>query len=129
MNYIDVNVFVYWLTNDRDFGETATTIIRGIELGEKASTSALALWQLHILLKKESKNYSERMLTEKISKLKNLSILPLILKDFRDALAYQKMGLDLEDSLHYDTANRVDAAFIYSNDTDFDNLSIERKFE
>lgn len=129
MNYIDVNVFVYWLTNDPDFGETATTIIRGIELGEKAATSALTLWQLHILLKKESKNYSERMLTEKIRKLKNLSILPLTLKDFRDALAYQKMGLDLEESLHYATANRVDAAFIYSNDTDFDNLSIERKFE
>ncbi len=129
MNYVDVNVFVYWLTNHPDFGETATTIIRGIELGEKAATSALTLWQLHILLKKESKNYSERMLIEEMSKLKNLSILPLTLKDFKNALAYQRKGLDLEDSLHYATANRVNAAFIYSNDTDFDNLSIRRKFE
>lgn len=130
MNYIDVNVFVYWLTGDPDFGETATRIIRGIELGEKAFTSALTLWQLHILLKKESQNYSEKILVEKIGKLKNLIIVPLTLEVFEEAVVYQKeVGLDLEDSIHFAVASRFGAAIIYSNDTDFGNLPIERKFQ
>lgn len=130
MNYIDVNVFVYWLTDDPEYGETAYTIIRRIELGEKAFTSALTLWQLHIILKKESENYSERILIEKIGNLKNLIIVPLTLEGFEDAVTYQnELGLDLEDSLHYAAAERVSAAIIYSNDTDFDNVHIERKFE
>jgi predicted nucleic acid-binding protein len=130
MNYIDVNVFIYWLTDDPEYGETAYTIIRRIELGEKAFTSALTLWQLHIILKKESKGYSERILIEKIGNLKNLIIVPLTLEGFEDAVTYQnELGLDLEDSLHYAAAERVSAAIIYSNDTDFDNVHIERKFE
>ena len=130
MNYIDVNVFVYWLTNDPDFGEIATNIIRGIELGKKAFTSALTLWQLHILLEKKSENYSEEILIEKMSKLKNLTIVPLTLRDFKDALVHQKeLGLDFEDSLHHQVADRLGAVLMYSNDSDFDNAYMERRFE
>lgn len=130
MNYIDVDVFFYWLTDDPDFGEIATNIIRRIELGEKAFTSALTVWQLHIILKKESKDYSEKVLIEKISNLKNLTIVTLTLKGLEDAVTYQnELGLDLEDSLHYAVAESVGAAFIYSNDSDFDNVCIKRKFE
>lgn len=130
MNYIDVNVFVYWLTDDPDYGETAYTIIHRIELGEKAVTSALTLWQLHIILKKESLNYSERILIEKIGRLKNLTVVPVTLEGFEDAVSYQnELGLDLEDSLHYAAAEKVGASIIYSNDTDFDNVHIERRFE
>ncbi len=130
MNYIDVNVFVYWLTDDPEYGETAYSIIRRIELGEKAFTSALTLWQLHIILKKESKNYSEKVLIEKIRALKNLSIVPLTLKGVEDAVIYQnELGLDLEDSLHYAVADRGGAIIMYSNDADFDNVLIERKFK
>ena len=35
MNYIDIHVIVYWLTDDLDFGETATNIFRGVELTRK----------------------------------------------------------------------------------------------
>ena len=130
MNYIDVNVFVYWLTDDPEYGETAYTIIRRTELGEKAFTSALTLWELHSILKRESKNYSERILIEKMSNLKNLTIVPLTSETFEDAVVYQnELGLDLEDSLHYAAAERVGAAFMYSNDTDFDNVHTERKFK
>jgi predicted nucleic acid-binding protein len=98
-------------------------------LGQKAFTSALTLWQLHILLKRESRNYSEEILIEKISGLKNLTIVPLTLRDFEDAVTFQKeLGLDLEHNLHYAVAHRLGAACIYSNDTDFDNVYIERKF-
>ncbi len=79
---------------------------------------------------KESKNYSEKVLIEKISNLKNLTIVPLTLKELEDAVTYQnELGLDLEDSLHYAVADSVGAAFIYSNDSDFDNVCIKRKFE
>lgn len=130
MNYIDVNVFVYWLTDDPEYGETAYTIIRGIELGEKAFTSALTVWQLHIILKKESENYSKKILLEKIRNLKNLTVVPLTLKDFENAATYQnELGLNFEDSLHYAVAEGGGAAIMYSNDTDFDNMYIKRKFE
>lgn len=130
MNYIDVNVFIYWLTNDPDFGEIASKIIREIELGEKAFTSALTMWQLHILLEKETENYSEEILIEKMSRLKNLTIVPLTVRDFKDALVHQKeWGLDFEDSLHYAVADRLGAVLMYSNDSDFDNAYMERRFE
>ena len=67
---------------------------------------------------------------EKIRALKNLSVMPLTLKGFEDAVVYQnELGLDLEDSLHYAVADKGGATIMYSNDADFDNMRIERKFE
>jgi hypothetical protein len=78
-----------------DFGETATNIIKGVELGEKAFISALTLWLLHIILKNKSIDYFEKILLEKISNLKNLTIVSLTIKSFQNALVYQEeLGLD-----------------------------------
>lgn len=54
---------------------------------------------------KKSKNYSEKILIEKIRELKNLSTVLLTFKEVNDALGRQKSGLDLEDSLHYVVAD------------------------
>lgn len=130
MNYIDVNVLVYWLTDHPDFGEAATKIVQGIQRGEKACTSSLTLWLLHVLLKRETENYSEKVLFQTIFKLKDLKIVPLTFEDYVHAVAYkEEFGIDLEDSLHYTAAKRRSADVIYSNDTDFDKTDIERRFE
>jgi predicted nucleic acid-binding protein len=130
MNYIDVNVFVYWLTDHPDFGEPATRIIKNMELGERACTSSLTVWMLHILLRKEVETYSEETLLGMLSNLKNLKIVPLTYRDFLNAQALKKdLGFDFEDSLHYAVAERMNAEVLYSNDRDFDRGYIARKFE
>ncbi len=53
MMYVDVNVFFYWLTDHEEFGSTATRIIKRIENGERAVTSILTLWLLHVLLEEQ----------------------------------------------------------------------------
>ena len=130
MNYIDVNVFVYWLTDHPAFGEPATRIIQKVERGEKMCTSSLTLWLLHVLLQREVQNYSEIVLLQSILKLEDLKIVPLVLQDYIDAVIYKKeFGLHLEDNLHYTVAHRLGAKVIYSNDTDFDKTDIERRFK
>lgn len=130
MNYIDVNVLVYWLTDHPDFGETATTIVQRIQRGERACTSSLTLWLLHVLLKRETENYSEKVLLQSIFKLKDLKIVPLTFEDYMYAVAYkEEFGLTLEDSLHYTIAKKMGTNVIYSNDTDFDKTDIERRFK
>lgn len=130
MNYIDVNVFVYWLTDHPAFGESATRIIQKIERGEKMCTSSLTLWLLHVLLQREVQDYSEIILLQSILKLEDLKIVPLVLQDCLDAITYKKeFGLDLEDGLHCAVAHRQGAKVIYINDTDFDKTDIERIFK
>jgi predicted nucleic acid-binding protein len=62
MNYIDVNIFIYWLGDDPSFGETATTIIERIETKEKGITSSLTPWLIHVVLEREAKEYSQKVL-------------------------------------------------------------------
>ncbi|MGC1121143.1 MAG: PIN domain-containing protein [Candidatus Methanofastidiosia archaeon] len=101
-----------------------------MELGERACTSALTVWMLHVLLEKELETYSEETLLEMLSKLKNLKIVPLTYQDFLNTQAQKKdLGTDFEDSLHYAVAERMNADIIYSNDKDFDRGYIKRRFE
>ena len=130
MKYVDVNVLFYWLVAHEEFGETATKIIERIERGEKAVTSALTIWLLHILLKGTTENYNPRELAKKLREIKFLKIAPLELKHFENALEISSMySLDLEDSIHLAVALEQNCDAIYSNDTDFDNTPIKRIFE
>ena len=130
MKYVDVNVLFYWLTNHEEFGETATTIIQRIENGEKAVTSALTLWLLHILLEKTTENYDPKVLLDRLRKIKFLRIVPLNQKHFEKAIDLSwKYGLDLEDAIHLAVAIKNKCQIIYSNDKDYDKSPLKRKFE
>lgn len=90
MMYVDVNVFFYWLTDHKEFGNVATRIIRRIETGEKAVTSTLTMWLLHILLKETTENYDPRLLVEKIRRIPFLKIVPLSWYTSKRLLTYLK---------------------------------------
>jgi len=129
MKYVDVNVFVYWLTSDPKFGDRATEIIKRIEKGEKALTSTLTVWLTHIVLKNATENYSEENLLKSFKELTGLKIVDLTFKDFEKALTYSKeYNLDLEDSIHFAVATRFGIREIYSNDEDFDKTPLKRIF-
>lgn len=130
MNYIDVNIFVYWLTDHPEFGGTAARILERVEVKERACTSSLTLWLLHVLLKREVENYSEKTLLQSISKLRNVRIVPLTFQDYDYAVKYgEEFDITLENSLHYTAAKRMGARVIYSNDADFDRTDLERRFD
>ncbi len=131
MKYIDVNVFVYWLNDHPKFGETATNIIERVESGEKAVTSALTPWILHVLFEKTGlKWYSPGLLMDKLSHIMNLDIVPIDADDYRNAsILSDKYRLDFEDAIHLAVAIDYGADAIYSNDDDFDRAPIKRVFE
>lgn len=130
MRYVDVNVLFYWLTDHEKFGDTATTIIRRIENGEKAVTSALTLWLLHILLERTTANYDPKVLVDRLRKIRFLRIAPLNQKHFEKAITLsQEYELDLEDAIHLAVALENRCQIIYSNDKDFDRSPLKRKFE
>lgn len=130
MNYVDVDVFMYWLTDHPDFGEAAARILQRIEAKEDACTSSLTFWLLHVIFEREVENYSEKILIDNFLKLENLKIVPLAVDDFTNAVeCMEEFGIGLEDSLHYAVAKRMGSQVIYSNDADFDKTDIERRFE
>jgi len=130
LKYVDVNVFVYWFTNPEEFGETATRIIERIERGERAITSALTIWLLHIILSEITENYNPGEMLRRINSLRGLRIIPLTKEIIQEAInATNKYNLDLEDAIHLVTAMRYGARGIYSNDADFDRTPLIRVFE
>lgn len=130
MNYVDVNVFIYWLGSDPNFGETATKIMERIERGEKAITSALTPWLIHIVLEREAREYEPEAMIEKLRLMRNLRIVPVKMEDYESAIRLGKRyDLDLEDALHLSVAIANNAKRIYSTDRDFDRGPLKRAFE
>lgn len=130
MKYVDVNVLIYWLTDHPEFGEIATDIIERIEGGERATTSALTPWIIHVVLKNEAENYDAETMLELLDDLEKLTITELGMEDYlRADELVTETGLDMEDALHLATAERHDCDTIYTNDADFDNVKIDAAFK
>ncbi|NOZ77090.1 MAG: type II toxin-antitoxin system VapC family toxin [Euryarchaeota archaeon] len=131
MRYVDVNVFVYWLGDHPEFGSPATKILERIDQGEKAVTSAITPWLIHVAFEKEAEmGYSFQALMERLTGVMNLKFAPLDMETYWKAGALSKRhGLDLEDAIHLATALQHGANVIYSNDKDFDKGPIDRVFE
>lgn len=130
MNYLDINVFVYWLTDHPDFGETATGIIERVEMGEKGVTSSLTPWLINVVLEREVQDYSPKLLMENLLSIRNLRITPLKITDYEKACSCaEQYGLDFEDAIHLSVALEEKAEKIYSNDEDFDDTPLKRVFE
>jgi len=129
VKYVDVNVFVYWLGDDRVFGDDATVIVERIEKGERAATSSLTPWLAHVALANgTARNYSEEKLLGKFRELPFLRIEPLTFGDYGSAVgAMRRYRLDLEDSLHFAVAERLGIREIYTNDRDFEKTPLKRE--
>lgn len=130
MKYVDVNVIVYWLTDHPKHGDVATRIMERIESYEKAVTSSLTPWLVSVILSRETENFDEKVLIERLAEIRNLKIAPLKMDTYHRAVELiPKYKLDLEDSIHLATALEYNAEAIYSNDSDFDRCPIRRVFE
>ncbi|WP_297508433.1 type II toxin-antitoxin system VapC family toxin [Thermococcus sp.] len=120
--YADVNVIYYILTANEEFGIRAKELVE--EYYGRMITSALTVWQLHVLLRRKGNNRPE--LTNILSEL-GIKIVPLTPEILSEA---EKCGrLDFDDAIHYATmkAHRIDV--ILSNDRDFDKIKeIKRVF-
>jgi len=127
MRYVDVNVLIYWLGNDPLFGDQATKIVEKIEKGERAVTSSLTLWLVHVLLSSLAVKYSEEEFVKKIRDLIFLRVEPLLFEDYEEALTHMKLyRLDFEDAIHLAAASRMGVKEIYTNDADFDKTPMKR---
>jgi len=120
VRYVDVNVFVYWLGDDAIFGDEATAIVKGIERGERAATSTITPWLIHVVLRGMGRNYDEEKMVERLEELDFLKMEPLVWEDYRTALKYMhQYRLDLEDALHLAVSQRLGIREMYTNDGDF----------
>ena len=132
--YVDVNVFVYWLGNHPEFGETARKWIKKIENSRPGEyiTSSLTIYEmLPIMAGVAGKTLKNKELVEhvvsSITQIRGLVVEPIKEEDFVTALSLMSsFHLDYEDALHLAVATRIDACEILSNDKDFDKTPIKR---
>ena len=134
--YVDVNVFVYWLTSDPIFGERALNWIKKIEKSKRRAyvTASITLYEVLVIIAGVShRTLKDRDFVEKvidaIVSIPALQIEPVTKKDFKDAISYmEKYSIDFEDALHLAVALRVNSTRIISNDEDFDKTPLKRVF-
>lgn len=135
--YLDVNIFVYWLTSHPNFGEIAHQWIKNIEENDAGQyvTSSLSLYEtLVVIAGLNKKTLKDKTFVSGIIKaitgIKGLVIEPLKSEDFtRAADLMNDFSLDYEDSLHLAAAIRTGAKEIISNDKDFSSTPIKRVFK
>ncbi len=126
MRYVDVNVFVYWLGDDAAFGDEATAIVKRIERGERAVTSAITPWLVHVVLRGLGRGYDEEKMVARLGELGFLRMEPLVWEDYQTALkGMHAHRLDFEDALHFGVAQRLGTHEIYSNDGDFSKTPVK----
>ena len=132
--YVDTNVFVYWLTSHPVHGKVAEKLIQNIEAGDAAITSALTLvqvdWAMRALLQAGMiSKYDPRKMVESVTGIQNLRIIELKEETCRRALGHaKKYELDLEDSIHLETALEHKCSEMLSADVDFDKGPLPRRF-
>lgn len=132
--YVDVNIFIYWLAKNPEFGEIAFKWINKIEASPYGEyvTSSLTIYEALVVISQltgknlKNKDFVDQVVTL-ITEVKGLLIEPIKDEDFINALALMpRFNLDYEDALHLAVANRVDACEIVSNDRHFDVTPIKR---
>ena len=132
--YVDINIFVYWLGNHPQFGNTACEWIKKIENSRHGEyvTSSLTLYEtLVIVAGLSGKSLKDSAFVEEvvyaITHIKGLVIEPLELEDLTKATNLMKeYHIDYEDSIHLAVATRTGVREIVSNDKDFDATPIKR---
>ncbi|MEJ2771386.1 MULTISPECIES: type II toxin-antitoxin system VapC family toxin [unclassified Stygiolobus] len=119
--YLDVNVFVYYLIDDPEFGNRAEY---WIEHTNEIYTSEITFFQLIVVLKYLTKE-DEKEIMRKISEVfeglnvKFVHLEPYELKEVYETI--KRNNLDFEDAIHYYCSRKINAEMI-SNDSDLKKL-------
>lgn len=130
MKYVDTDVFLYWALDHAEFGNTATQVLRHIELNEKACTSSLTLYLIDgVLGDLEPDDYDFAQLVHTLEKIRNLKIEPLTEKTLKSAAAVRdelEVPLDVATGIVVATDKKADA--VYSNNADWEKGPLPRLF-
>ena len=134
--YVDVNVFVYWLTSDPIFGKRAYDWIKKIEKSKKKTyvTASITLYEVLVIIAGVTHKTLKDLdfvqnIVNAITSIPALQIEPITKKDFKDAISHMRnYSIDFEDALHLAVALRANSARIISNDKDFDKTPLKRVF-
>ncbi len=133
--YLDVNIFIYWLTNHPEFGEIALSWVEKInDNPNEYMTSALTIYETSIIIAgllgktlKDTRFITQ--LNEIFSELNNLKIIPLTSQQLFEApILMEKYNLDYEDAIHLNAALENDVVRIISNDKDFNKSPVIIEF-
>ena len=134
MRFVDANIFVYHMAEDPRYGNIATSILRRIEKGEKASISTLVISQVCSYLKWRKR---PEVIPNFLSFLRSLPNLAKVDTTFMDFVQAQEFGTknNLDWKLWDDLVitmqmKRLKIDEIYSNDKDFDIIpGVKRIFK
>ncbi len=129
-----MNVFVYWLGGDKQFGKRAHMWVKRMEERDGFVTSSLTLYELLTIFagiaKKSLRDPAFTMtILRAIMGLRGLEVIDLDSEDYIKALTYMETyKLDFEDALHLAAAIKAEAQEIITNDSHFEGLPIKRSF-
>ncbi len=134
--YVDVNIFVYWLSKHPLFGDTAYGWIQKITNASPREyvTSSLAIYQaVYVLAGLAGTNLRNKLFVQQITtyltQIKNLTIESLKPEDLTNAAELMNANkLDYEDALHLAVAKRTGVMEIITNDRRFNAANIKRTF-
>lgn len=134
--YVDVNVFVYWLSGEGETLNKAISWITRIENSVRGEycTSSLTLYELIVIVagltgRSLADREFVRDVINAIFSLKKLTLIPFSKRIISKAINIMNtLNLDFEDAIHYATAIESNAKKIITNDRDFDKTSLERIF-
>ena len=131
MKYVDTDVFLYWALDHAEFGDTATRLLRHIELNEKACTSSLSLYLMDgVLSQLDAPDYDFAQLVHTLEKIRNLKIEPLTEKTLMGAATVREeldVPLDVAAGIVVATDRKADG--VYSNNADWEKGPLPRLFK
>jgi len=131
MNFVDSNIFIYYMASDPNYGKTAGKILERIESGkENATTSTLVITQVASYLKWRKRSGAISLFMDFLQSLPNLNKIETTFGDFVEMRRLQKENSkDWDDLVIASQMRRLGIERIYSNDSDFDSFEgIERIF-
>lgn len=130
MRFVDSNVFIYVITKDPKFHQTAKKILSRVEVGEEAVTSTVVLEEVFAFL--EGRKASNRIpeVLRAIRSYVGLRIIPYNMTDMVDAVDLMRrleFRVDWDDALVASIMKRYGVSEIYSNDSHFDLMPKVRR--
>lgn len=132
MRFVDANVFVYHLADDAKHGSRAEEILTGIEKGESAVTSTLAISQVCSYLKWKKHESAIPVFINMLRSLPALRKEDTTFMDIASALELVEernaSWKQWDDLVIVSQMKRLGVKEIYSNDAHFDALGVKRIF-
>lgn len=131
MKYVDTDVFLYWALDHSEYGETATQLLRHIELNEKACTCALSLQLVDgVLSDLELEDYDFAQLVMTLEKIRNLRIEPLAEKTLiQSAKVRDELEVPMDVAVGIVVAGERKANAVYSNNLAWEKSPLTRLFD